>query len=218
MRGSALSRMTRPLTSWQALGLALLLGLSLGVSSHTSSSLPGPWRWLGNVGAVWLAVAFVAGHLTSDKKIAALSGAVALGVASIVHYVPFRMIHDGFSWHAFRWPVVLWLYVAVPLGAAFGSLGSLQRERASKTAVLGVGLLAAAFAAEAVVLFQTGHPKAIKVAVPAEALVALLLPLTLIARWKDKVATYVTAVFLLPVLALPLKAFMGVIQRVYPGV
>jgi hypothetical protein len=195
-----------------------VIGLGLGAFSHASSGLPGPWRWIGNFGALWVAVAFFAGRLADDIRRGSFAGAASLAVASVIHYVPHRVMLNGFSSQAFRWPVGLWVVVGIAVGLLFGGLGAAHAQHMDFFSNLGVALLAAIFAAEALVLFRIGHERAVQVAVPIEALAALTLPLLLLDSVRDRVRTYLVALALVPLGALGLAAFMGVIHRVYPGI
>ena len=204
---------------WMYLAFASVVGTALGVFSHASSSLPGAWRWVGNFGALWLLVAFLVGRRVVTEGLApAVAGAMTLTIASVVHYVPFRMARDGVSWHAFRWPVVLWVLVGAVVGALFGALGAAHAQRLAKVSIVAVALLVAAFAGEAFILLRTGHPRAVQIAVPVELVFAAVLPLALAASWHERLKVYLYAVLLLPVVVVALAAFMGVIHRVYPGV
>jgi hypothetical protein len=196
----------------------LVVGLALGLFSHASSSLPGAWRWVGNFGALWLAIAFFVGRASPNPWTGAAFGALSLTAASVMHYVPRRMVHEGVSLHAFRWPVILWVLVGLATGLLFGALGSAHARRLRIHSTIGVALLVAAFAAEALVLFRIGHDRAVQVAVPIEAVAALALPLTLMGSWKERVTTYAVAAAMVPLLAFALASFMGVIHRVYPGI
>ena len=196
----------------------MLIGLTLGVFSHASSGLPGAWRWVGNLGALWLAIAFLVGRLAANLRGGALVGAASLAVASVIHYVPHRMLREGISLHAFRWPVILWVVVGATVGLLFGTLGAAHARRLRIYAALGVALLVAAFAAEALVLLRIGHARAMQVAVPIEVIAALAWPFVLMSSWKARLTTYLVAAAFAPILVLALASFMGVIHRVYPGV
>lgn len=197
---------------------AALIGVALGTFSHYSSALPGAWRWVGNFGALWVAVAFFVARAIGRVRVGAIAGALALVAASVVHYVPFRMAREGVHLAAFRRPVVLWVVVGVAVGALFGALGGAKGKPADRYCKIGIALLTASFAGEAWVLWRTGHPRALHVAVPLELLIALLCPLALLKSGKDRATVYVGAATLTPVVILALSAFMGVIQRVYPGI
>lgn len=200
------------------IAVAVLAGTALGVFSHSSSSLPGGWRWVGNFGALWLLIAFLVGRFDGRTRTAALAGSVTLAIASVVHYVPFRMAREGVSLHAWRWPVALWALVGILVGALFGVLGAAHRQRLERSSLVAVALLVAAFAGEAFVLWRTGHPRAAQIAVPLELGVAIFLPLVLASSLTDRLKIYVGSVLCFPVVVFALSAFMGTIKRVYPGV
>ena len=196
----------------------LAIGCALGVFSHASSALPGGWRWTGNFGALWLAVAFLAGRLTRSVPRGAFYGAVALVAASFVHYVPHRMQREGISLHAFRWPLILWAGVGLLVGLLFGALGTAHARSDRLYSLIGTALLSAVFAAEAYVLYRTRHEAALAVAVPIEAIAAVLTPFVLLKSLRERVLSYATAAAIAPIAVLGLSAFMGVIHRVYPGI
>lgn len=203
---------------WQLVVAVLAVGIALGLFSHASSSLPGAWRWVGNFGALWLAVAFLVGRAIPNPWTGAAFGALSLTIASVMHYVPRRMLREGISLEAFRWPVILWVLVGLATGLLFGALGSAHARRLKICSTIGVALLVAAFAAEALVLFRIGHERAVQVAVPIELITAFALPLILMGSWKERVITYAAAAGMMPILVLALASFMGVIHRVYPGI
>lgn len=215
MRDS-LVRLSQRRTSMDV-ALALVAGVILGLFSHGSSSLPGGWRWLGNFGALWVAVAFLVGWLSRVKP-APILGATSLVAASLVHYVPFRLAREGLSWQAFRWPVVLWVGVGIIVGSVSASLGAAYARRKPFAWLIGVAFLAAAFAGEAIVLLRTGHPRAVRVAVPVEVALSLLVPLILVSSWRTRLQVLGLTALTIPVVVLGLSAFMGVIHRVYPGI
>ncbi|MEA2517644.1 MAG: hypothetical protein QOG16_1482 [Actinomycetota bacterium] len=203
---------------WFQIGMTALTGIALGLFSHASSALPGAWRWVGNFGALWLAVSFLLGRQFHSLLPAALSGAAALAVASVMHYVPHRMAREGMTLNTFRWPVALWAFVGIVVGAAFGMLGAAHARRWAVASTVGMGLLVAAFAGEAFVLWRTGHPRAVEVAVPLETIVALSLPIFCARSATERIKIFGSAVLMFPVVVLGLSAFMGVIHRVYPGI
>ena len=170
--------------------ITVLIGIALGFFSHMSSSLPGPWRWVGNFGALWLIVAFFTGRAARETRIGAITGAVVLAITSVVHYVPFRMARDGISWHSFRWPVLLWVVVGLVAGASFGALGAAHAQGVEGGSVFAVALLVAVLTGEAFVLWRTGHPRAIQISVPLELAVASVLPMALATSWGDRAKIY----------------------------
>lgn len=200
------------------IALAVLVGIGLGIFSHESSSLPGGLRWLGNFGALWVAIAFLVGRLISDVNRGAIAGAATLCVAAVVHYVPYRLAREGVGSDALRWPVVLWLLVGIGVGVLFGALGAAYGRREATVGLVGVALLAATFAGEAFVLARTGHPRAVQIAVPLELAVAALLPIIFFRSWRERSKVFGITLLAVPLVVLALSAFMGVIHRVYPGI
>jgi hypothetical protein len=135
-----------------------------------------------------------------------------------MHYVPHRMLREGFSVHAFRWPVVLWAGLGLIIGTAFGALGSEHKRGKHLPSLIGTASLVATFAGEAYVLYRTGHPRAVEVAVPIETATALIVPFVLLRSVRERAIAYVAASALVPIAVLGLSALMGVIHRVYPGI
>ena len=194
----------------------VLAGLILGSFSRYSSSFPDALRWLGNFGAPWLAAAFFVARPQRSRGAAAVAGAVTLSIATLAHYVPYRIARDGFGLEVAAHPVLLWVVVGTVFGAIFGLLGWVHACH-RRSSLLAAGCLAASFAGEAIVLFYVAHPNAVEVAVPIEAAIAMALPVVLTEGWRDRAKTYVaTALLALPAIAI-LAATMGAIRRVYPG-
>ena len=185
---------------------ALLTGLLLGALSRYSSSLAGPIRWLGNLGAIWLLVAYGLGRSHASSRQAAAAGALALSAAPIAHYVPYRVARFGFSLEVVRWYMVLWLVFGLIVGALFGYLGS-RRD------AVGIALTSAALAGESVLLWFLGPTEARLIAVPIQLAFALLLPLSLPAR---RLRAYGLALVVLPVAMAVLWVMIVRIGRVYP--
>jgi hypothetical protein len=127
------------------------------------------------------------------------------------------MASEGISLHAFRWPVVLWAGLGALLGLLFGALGSTHSRGIQIYSVVGTALLVATFVAEACVLYRTGHPNAVAVAVPIEVSIGVAIPFLLLRTLRQRTMALGALVFS-PVAVLGLSAFMGVIHRVYPGI
>jgi hypothetical protein len=127
-----------------SLAFALVAGAALGIVTRFVYKLPHEWWWLAKVGVPWLAAAFAVGALTAHTRRGALYGAASLVSATLVYYAILALVQ-----HAYHVSVLGlgWLWIAVPGGAAFGALGSLWRG--GRARVLAVGVLAAAFAGEA---------------------------------------------------------------------
>ena len=200
-----------------SLTVPVLSGVVLGAFSRYSSAFPGALRWLGNFGALWLAVAFFVGRAQRSTRGAALAGAVTLSVAGVFHYVPFKIGRDGWGWEAVGHPLPMWIIVGSITGALFGFLGRLQSQRDPRRSPWATGSLAGAFAAESAILFLVAHQNAVLVAAPVEAVLAVATPIALTEGWFERVRTYAAVCLLVPWMVIALVVMMMAIGRVYPG-
>lgn len=188
-------------------------GIGLGLGSRSSDLLPRELGWVGNLGAVWLAVAFVVGSAMGSPKRAAIAGSATLTLAALVHYTSARLLRDGIAVDLLRFPVTQWIVIGTVTGAAFGALGSwwhVERRRA-----LAVALLAAAFGAEALYLLVRGEPNAAVVAVPLEVLAALLLPLLLLRSSRERLRAAAWCALMTPAGAMVILGIVAAVRRVY---
>ncbi|MEW1615926.1 MULTISPECIES: DUF6518 family protein [unclassified Streptomyces] len=125
-------------------------GLVLGVMTNLAQGwLPGAWNNIVNSGAVWSAVAFVAGVVLADRRVrVAMAGGLASEVGLVAGYYGFAEFGRGGMGHL---PVVLlWLSMALVAGPLFGAAGSWWRRGSLKRRVVGCAALAGVFGAEAV--------------------------------------------------------------------
>jgi hypothetical protein len=198
--------------------ITVLAGLLLGHFSRSSGSFPDAIRWAGNSGAWWLAVAFLVGHRCRTVRGGAVAGATSLAVAATVHYVPFRLMREEIGFDVLRYPLGLWVAVGIVVGGCFGALGAAHGRGYGRAMTWGSALLAASFAAEAIVLLLVAHPNAVAIAVPIEFVCAIVVPLVLVRTARQRVLAYGAALLLIPIAMTGLATMMGVIQRVYPGV
>ncbi|MCD4524848.1 DUF6518 family protein [Nocardioides sp. cx-173] len=128
---------------------ALALGLAVGVlTSFLQAVLDFPWLALVNAASPWLTTAFVAGALQSRLRTACWLGMAAtlLQVAGYYVTAELRGYDAGFTY------VALWTVCAVVGGPVFGAAGRAWRTAAP--AGLGIALLVAAYASEALVAYQ----------------------------------------------------------------
>jgi hypothetical protein len=198
--------------------ITVLAGLLLGYLSRSSASFPDAVRWVGNFGAWWLATAFLVGRTCRTVRGGAAAGATSLAVAATVHYVPFRLMREEITLDVLRYPLALWVVVGILAGGCFGALGAAHARGYRRAMTWGSALLAASFAAEGLVLLLVAHPNAVRVAVPVELACAVVLPVLLVRTSRQRVISYLAALFLIPVAMAGLATMMGVIQRVYPGI
>jgi hypothetical protein len=129
--------------------LALAVGVAVGVlSSLLQAHLDYPWLALVNAASPWVTTAFVAGALQSRLWTAIVVGAAATTLEVVAYYVTADLRGFGVSMTY----VLVWSLCAVVGGPIFGAAGHVWRRAAP--AGLGAALLVAAYASEAVVLYQ----------------------------------------------------------------
>ncbi|WP_369218153.1 DUF6518 family protein, partial [Streptomyces flavofungini] len=101
-------------------GAALLAGLAAGVLTNLAQGwLPGAWNQLANSGAVWSAVAFVAGAASRPSRLAVAAVAGLLAEAGLVvgYYAYAEFGRDGMGSPLFP---LIWLAMACVAGPLFG--------------------------------------------------------------------------------------------------
>lgn len=134
--------------------LALALGIAVGVlTSWLQKYLDFPWLALVNAASPWLTTAFVAGALQSRFPTAVVVGMVATLLQVVAYYVTADLRGFGVS----TTYVLVWSACAVVGGPIFGAAGHAWWR--SAPAGVGAALLVAAYASEAVVVYQLrlGH-------------------------------------------------------------
>lgn len=129
--------------------LALALGIAVGVgTSLLQKYLDYPWLALVNAASPWLTTAFVAGALQSRRSTAMIVGVAATMLQVVAYYVTADLRGFGVS----TTYVVLWSVCALLGGPIFGAAGHAWRR--ADPAGVGAALLVAAYASEAVVVYQ----------------------------------------------------------------
>lgn len=191
-----------------------MVGLLLGALSRYSSQLTTSLQWLGNVGAIWLLVAFVVGRTRSSTRSAAFSGAITLVAAALSHYLPYRLARFGVGPETLRHPLYLWMVVGAVAGALFGVLGFVQKNEVGARSSWSVAVPVASLAGEAVLLSMVAPEVAYPLAAPVQLIAAVALPFMVGA---ERVKSYVAAVALLPFCMAGLWLMIVGIGRVYPG-
>lgn len=140
----------------RTLAVAALVGLVLGVLTQLGQSLlPAPLRPIANSISPWLAVAFAVGSRAPRPVIAALSGFVALALALIGYY---SMVWIRFGYGPSNSSLVVWGIAAIAGGLVFGPGGWLWRKGSGWLSAVPVGLLAAAFIADGVYIYNVVQP------------------------------------------------------------
>ena len=182
--------------------------------SRASDFVPRGLGWVGNLGAIWLACAFVAGALVATTtRSAVAAGSCTLAIATFVHYWSLRVAMDGLGADLLRFPVPQWLLVGIVLGGAFGALGRAWRTGRGQVAVASV--MGAVFGAEALYLIVAASPNALRLAVPLELVCLLVLPVLLVASARRRLASLAGALALAPPVAVAIAITLLVARRVY---
>lgn len=183
--------------------LVLVAGLATGVVTQLGQSLlPTDWSQAANAISPWLFVAFLVGSAMPGWRAAGLAGAATLVLAMIGYYA---MTTLRFGIGGSTASLVFWGLGAVVGGPVFGAAGWWWRHGSHRSRASALGLLTAAFIAEA------GY-HAIVLAEPPVALgfviAGLLVPLILGRSRDDRLGAYVAAV---PATLLGALGFAGAI-------
>lgn len=197
----------------RSVALVVVAGTALGLVSRGSDLLPREVGWIGNLGAVWLAVAFAVGAAVGSPKRAAIAGSATLTVAALVHYTSARLLRHGLEIDLFRFPVTQWILIGTAVGSVFGALGAVwsrQHERVWPTAAL-----AASFGAEALYLFARGEPNALALAAPLELVVFLTLPLVVLRHLRARILGVAGSMMMAPFGAGVILGIVAIARRVY---
>lgn len=197
----------------RALLWAVLVGLLLGTLSRYSSRLEPSFRWLGNVGAIWLLISFFVGRMSTSIHIATIGGAIALASASVAHYVPYRLGKFGVDPDLVRYPLLLWIVVGGVTGGLFGALGSLQR-RGGLVSMWSSAAIMACLAGESLLLFLVAPRYAYIVVGPVQLVAAAALPFVL---GTDRIKSYLMTAAMVPFCVAALWLMVVGLGRVYPG-
>ena len=142
--------------------------------------------------------------------LAALSGWIALALALVAYYA---MVWLQFGYGASSSSLVLWAVAALAGGLVFGPAGWAWRHGGPTVAAAAIGLLAAAFIAEAVYLYVVLQPEA-KPATVIFAAVGLLIPLALGTSARQRLVAYAAIV---PALVLAAAGYIALVLFVGLG-
>lgn len=186
--------------------VVVVVGLGTGVVTQVLQSvLPTGWSQAANAISPWLLVAFLVGAIMPDRSSAVLAGAGTL-VLALVGYYAATTIRYGIGGSTSA--LVFWGLGAVVGGPLFGFAGHAWRKGEHLQRAIAIGLLAAAFLAEA------GYHLVVLSEPPVAAgfaIAGLAVPLVLGRSTQDRVGAYVAAV---PALALGALGF-GVFLWIY---
>jgi hypothetical protein len=169
--------------------LVLVGGLATGVVTQLGQSiLPTGWSQAANAISPWLLVAFLVGSTMPGWRAAALAGAATL-VLALIGYYAMTTLRFGIGGSGSS--LVFWGLGAVLGGPVFGGAGWWWRRGSHRARAGALGLLTAAFIAEA------GY-HAIVLGEPPVAfgflIAGLLVPLILGRSRDDRLGAYVAAV------------------------
>ena len=192
-------------SAWARALVVLVVGLATGVVTQVLQSvLPTGWSQGANAISPWLLVAFLVGSVMPDRTSAIVAGATTLILALVGYYVTTTIrygIGGGTS------SLVFWGLGAIVGGPVFGLAGHLWRTAEPRFRAIALGLLAAAFLAEA------GYHLIVLDEPPVAAgfaIAGLAVPLVLGRSTQDRVGAYVAAVPALAVGALGFGVFLWI--------
>lgn len=179
---------------WSRALLVLLVGLGTGILTQVLQSvLPTGWSQAANAISPWLLVAFLVGSVMPDR-ISAIVAGVATLVLALVGYYATTTVRFGIGGGTSS--LVFWGLGAIVGGPVFGLAGHSWRTGEHRVRAIALGLLAAAFLAEAGYhLVVLGEPPV----AAGFAIVGLAVPLVFGRSRQDRLGAYVAAV---PALAL----------------
>jgi len=184
---------------WNRALLVLIAGLGTGIVTQVMQSvLPTGWSQAANAISPWLLVAFLVGSVMPDRTSAVVAGAATL-VLALVGYYAMTTVRYGIGGGTSS--LVFWGLGAFVGGPAFGLAGHTWRTGEHRFRAIALGLLAAAFLAEAGYHFIVLDEPPVAAGF---AIAGLLVPLVLGRSRQDRVGAYVAAV---PALALGAVGF-----------
>lgn len=202
---NTLRRQAEPWTLRCLLTPAILVGLALGVVSRVADIQSGAvLAWLGQLGGLWLVVAFAFGSVSQRLREGAVVGLLAL-VGGLVGYYSFMHFAGGEANVAYLKSTALpWLVPAVLGGPLLGACGTAWRRRNGRSKGLGLAVLASGLVAEAAFYLvrspNHGYSVAFVIPLVIEMALGLALPLVLAHNHARRVAY--RALVLMSVLAL----------------
>ena len=186
-------------SSWNRALLVLIVGLGTGIVTQVLQSvLPTGWSQAANAISPWLLVAFLVGSVMPDRTSAVVAGVATLVLALVGYYATTTVRYGiGGGTNA----LIFWGLGAIVGGPVFGLAGHAWRTGDHPLRAVALGLLAAAFLAEA------GYHLVVLREPPVAAgfaIAGLAVPLVLGRSRQDRLGAYVAAV---PALALGALGF-----------
>ena len=185
---------------WNRAVLVLVVGLGTGIVTQVLQSvLPTGWSQAANAISPWLLVAFLVGSVMPDRTSAVVAG-VAKRALALVGYYATTTVRYGIGGGTNA--LIFWGLGAIVGGPVFGLGGHAWRAGDHRSRAIALGLLAAAFLAEAGYhLIALSEPPV----AAGFAIAGLAVPLVLGRSRQDRIGAYVAAV---PALALGALGFV----------
>jgi hypothetical protein len=188
----------------RSVAIAAVVGLVLGVATQLGQGhLPDTLRPIANSISPWLAVAFGVGAAAGRPLSAIAAGWTALILALVGYYA---MVNAQFGYGGSSSALVVWAVAAVAGGLVFGLSGWLWRNGSGWWSAVPVGLLAAAFLADAVYVYIVVQPVE-KPAALVYALVGAVTPAVLGRGREGRAAAYIAV---LPALVLAAMGYFAI--------
>ena len=188
-----------------AVAIVLVAGFVTGAATQILQSvLPTGWSQAANAISPWLLVAFLVGSVMPGRASAVAAGIGTLAFA-LVGYYTMTMIRYGIGGGTSA--LIFWGLGAVVGGPVFGLAGFTWRTGDHRDRAIALGLLAAAFLAEAgyhLIVLQEPPVAA------GFAIAGLLVPLILGRSRQDRLGAYVAAVPALVLGALGFAVFIWI--------
>lgn len=160
---------------------AVVAGVVLGALGRASDYAPLPVRGFFNLGVPWLAVAFAWGALVRSIHVGALAGTTLLVTAMGAYYGILGAVEGGDAEYAVTM-MMSWGTIGLLGGALFGAAGAAFRDRRAPVRVVGVSLLAAALAGEALWLLASDAYVLVRAVVVLELVLGAAIPVIFLRR------------------------------------
>jgi hypothetical protein len=191
--------------------IAVAAGLVVGVLTQLGQAhLPDALQPIANSISMWLVLAFAVGSVGTTAVVAASAGWISL-ISALVGYYGAIFLQFGYSVSSSS--QLIWGVSAFIGGVIFGLAGWAWRNRTGWTKATGVGLLAAAFIADALYEYAILQPEA-----KAGALIFLaigaVVPFILVRDNAGRARAYAAVV---PCLALAAIGYVVLLKVMLPG-
>jgi hypothetical protein len=181
-----------------ALALALLAtagGVVLGLFSAAGDRPDAPLllHWLANIPGPWVLLAFGVGVLAGTRTGGALAAVLALAAAVSTYYASLYFSGQRPWLDTVEHAAVVWSFVAVVAGLAFGAAGGSWRRGGTWERMCAVALLCGVLVGESLLLAAQEDRPGERLMVASEAVFAIMLVWLLLPKLRHRVvATFLT--------------------------